>query len=210
MIRIFNKCISKVVWSNIFSHYHHIPNIITIVRFLLAPLIAFLIVEQRFEKALLVLLLAGMSDGLDGLIARQWECTSSLGAIIDPIADKMLMILAYGALWGADIIPTVVMICVVGRDILMLVVSLWIYSRSHDLPIHVTRMSKINTFCQIAYAITVLALQSTFITGHPPSWFLWGISLTVSLTTICSGLEYAIYYGKWLRAYGQHEHDKRI
>ena len=74
----------------------HIPNILTLSRIVAAPLLIVVLRNENYELALILFILAGMTDGLDGWIAKRFNCTSELGASLDPLADKIIIIAAYG------------------------------------------------------------------------------------------------------------------
>ena len=95
-----------------------IPNIITLGRIMLVPIIVWAIVSSQMEVAFAVFLIAGISDAVDGFLAKRFNMTSELGALLDPLADKALLVSIYVALgiWGA--VPRWIVILVVSRDII--------------------------------------------------------------------------------------------
>src|SRR3569623_281361 len=95
----------------------HLPNLLSGLRLLAAPLTGWLILSANDTAALLVFALAGLSDGLDGLIARRWGVTSDLGAWLDPTADKLLMLLCLTALYAVSAAPFWLVALVIGRDL---------------------------------------------------------------------------------------------
>ena len=96
-----------------------LPNLITIGRLLVVPLIVWLAIREQFLAAFAVFVLAGISDAIDGFLARQLDLHSDLGAYLDPIADKALLVSVYVALSALGEIPLWVTIAVVSRDILI-------------------------------------------------------------------------------------------
>ena len=133
-----------------------IPNLISIARLLLVPLIVWLIVVGQHGPAFGVFVVAGISDAVDGFIARQFDLRSDLGAYLDPIADKALLVSIYITLAYVNAIPGWVTILVVSRDLLIIgaVVLSWMVGEPMGTRPH--WVSKVNTLLQIALAALVL------------------------------------------------------
>jgi cardiolipin synthase len=168
----------------------NIPNMLTIARILMTPLLVILLLKQLFGPALLVFFLAGITDALDGLIARYCNQRTELGAYLDPIADKLLLTASFISLGVLHMIPGWVVVIVITRDVLILL-GIAIYSLTGiTLQIIPSKLSKCTTAAQLtAVGFTLLAVQmSGFLTYL--AYFFW---LTAGLTTL-SGLHY-IYVG---------------
>lgn len=133
-----------------------IPNLISIARLLLVPLIVWLIVAEQYALAFAVFLAAGISDAVDGYIARHFDLRSDLGAFLDPIADKALLVCIYATLAYVEAIPPWLVILVISRDVLIVgaVVLSWMLSAPISTRPH--WVSKVNTGLQIAFAALVL------------------------------------------------------
>jgi cardiolipin synthase (CMP-forming) len=135
----------------------NLPNLITIGRILLVPVVVWAIASREMQIAFLVFLIAGISDGVDGFLAKRLGMTSELGAHLDPLADKVLIVSIYIALGITEAIPRWVVILVVSRDILIVggVMLAWFLGK----PIRVkpVLVSKLNTVAQIVFACLVLA-----------------------------------------------------
>jgi cardiolipin synthase len=133
-----------------------IPNLISIARLLLVPLIVWLIVAEQDRLAFAFFLAAGISDAVDGYIARQFNLRSDLGAYLDPIADKALLVSIYATLAYVEAIPPWLVILVISRDILIVgaVVLSWMLGEPIGTRPH--WVSKVNTVFQIALAALVL------------------------------------------------------
>ncbi len=133
-----------------------LPNLITIGRLLLVPLIIWFISDGAFGSAFVVFVIAGIGDGVDGFVARQFNLRSRLGTYLDPIADKVLLVSIYLSLTFVDEIAGWLAVMVVSRDLLIIggVILAWILDR----PIEVKPLviSKINTAAQIIFAALVL------------------------------------------------------
>ncbi len=170
----------------------NIPNLITLARMLMTPLAVSMIVSQRFLPAFLIFLLAGVSDAIDGFIARNFNLRTELGAYLDPLADKALLISIYVSLAIYAGLPAWLAIAVVSRDvmILMAVVVSWLM----DKPVEIRPVweSKINTVAQIALAGFALGVRAYGINPHPVQTYLeWA----VAATTLGSG---GVYVAHWL------------
>jgi len=134
-----------------------IPNLITIARILLVPVVIWAITSGEMEVAFLLFLIAGLSDAVDGFLAKRLNMTSELGAHLDPLADKVLIVSIYVALGIAGEIPRWLTILVVSRDLLIVggVMLAWFLGK----PVRVkpVLVSKLNTVAQIVFACLVLA-----------------------------------------------------
>ena len=133
-----------------------IPNIITLARILLTPLFIIFLIQGRYRQALVVFLLAGLSDMADGLVARGWQQKSPLGEYLDPLADKLLMSASFVTLSISRVIPPWLTVVVLSRDVtIALGVILF---RLADLPLRITptRLGKWTTTLQILTILLVL------------------------------------------------------
>lgn len=137
-----------------------IPNLITIGRLILVPLVIMMIIQGEWQLAFGLFVVAGVSDAIDGFLARKFDMRSELGAYLDPIADKALLVSIYVTLSIVGIIPAWVTILVVSRD--TMIVSAVILSWVLDNPVEIKPflISKLNTFGQIAFAAALLAAKS--------------------------------------------------
>ncbi|CAH1660344.1 Cardiolipin synthase [Hyphomicrobiales bacterium] len=133
-----------------------LPNFITIARLLLVPVVIAMIGAERWQMAFALFVVAGVSDAVDGFIARRFDMKSELGAYIDALADKALLVSIYVALAIGGVLPGWLAILVVSRDvmILMAVIVSWLMSR--PVEIRPLIVSKLNTGMQIALAAIVL------------------------------------------------------
>ena len=134
-----------------------IPNIITLGRILLVPFIVWAIASNQMEIAFAIFIIAGVSDAVDGFLAKRFNMASELGALLDPLADKALLVSIYVALgiWGA--VPRWIVILVVSRDIMIVgaVIVSWLFGK--PIPMKPLMVSKLNTVAQVAFAALVLA-----------------------------------------------------
>jgi cardiolipin synthase (CMP-forming) len=177
-----------------------IPNFLSILRMGLVPLFIIAVIDGESRKALLIFAAAGVTDALDGLIARLAHQQSLLGAYLDPIADKLLLTSAYVALsipqlnHGAPI-PLWVTVLVLARDLLILVMALVMYLAAGVRRFPPSTLSKINTVVQVAAVVLVLVSA------------LWArleliattLVYTVAVLTLLSGLDYVVHYERLLQ-----------
>jgi cardiolipin synthase (CMP-forming) len=135
----------------------NVPNTLTLARIILVPLVVWLIITHENFWAFMLFLTAGLSDAADGYLAKSYGWRTELGAYLDPIADKALLVSIYVTLGFAGHLPVWLVIAVVTRDILIVgaVVLSWMLSR--PMALHPILISKLNTFAQIVLAGLVLA-----------------------------------------------------
>ncbi|MBR0940738.1 cardiolipin synthase [Bradyrhizobium japonicum] len=170
-----------------------IPNIITLGRIMLVPIIVWAIVSSQMEVAFAVFLIAGVSDAVDGFLAKRFNMTSELGALLDPLADKALLVSIYLALgiWGD--IPRWIVILVVSRDIMIVaaVIVSWLF----DKPVEMkpSKVSKLNTAAQVSYAALVLASLAFGFKPAPYDMILMGLVTVFTLSSV------SLYLVEWLR-----------
>jgi cardiolipin synthase (CMP-forming) len=171
----------------------NLPNSITIARILLAPFIIWLIISGEMLAAFIAFLLAGISDGVDGYLAKRWSQVTPLGAHLDPLADKLLLVSIYVALGlGGHLAPWLVIV-VVSRDLLILggLMLAWVMGR--PMAIRPLIISKVNTFGQILLAGTVLGVLGL---GLEFTRLIELGSWAVGALTVISG---AVYLRDWLQ-----------
>jgi cardiolipin synthase len=171
----------------------NIPNLITIGRILLVPLTVWLIISEAFGFAWLAFLAAGISDGVDGYIARRFNQRSELGAYLDPLADKALMVSIYVSLGFLKLLPAWLVILVVSRDILIVgaVILAWVIGR--PMPVVPLMVSKVNTAAQIVFAALVLGVLALELQLEA---MLLAMMVIVAVLTAASG---GLYLVEWVR-----------
>lgn len=175
-----------------------LPNLITIARILLVPLAVWLIIGQQFGLAFVAFLVAGISDGIDGYLARRFKLQSELGSYLDPIADKALLVSIYVALAILQVLPVWLAILVVTRDILIVGAVLLAWVMSRPMAMKPLWVSKVNTVAQIAFAGTVLLGLST---EMHMTMLLTAGTVMVAALTLASG---AVYMRDWVRHMNGH------
>jgi cardiolipin synthase len=171
----------------------NIPNLITIFRILLVPLTVWLILSEAFHFAFMAFIIAGLSDAVDGFLARRFRLQTELGEVLDPIADKALLVSIFVALGSLGHLPVWLVILVTSRDVLIVgaVVISWFMAR--PVAMRPLLISKINTTGQIVLACAVLASLG----------FGWRLGLlldagiaAIAALTAASG---AVYMRDWVR-----------
>ncbi len=179
-----------------------IPNLITFLRMALIPVFASLLYYGRYEWALFTFFFAGISDGFDGFIARKFNQKSSLGTILDPIADKLLMTVAFILLTLPNVLPETtkhfpvpfwVTAAVIGRDILIVVVALAIFIMTEFRGFVPSLLGKISTFVQIS-AIGMILIAS--IIPDYSGYYLPTIYTLVAFFSVISGIQYIFHVAK--------------
>jgi cardiolipin synthase len=170
-----------------------LPNLISLARLLAVPLAVWLIIQDRYGLAFWVFAAAGVSDALDGFIAKQFNLRTVLGGFLDPLADKALLMSVYVALGYRGQVETWLVILIVSRDILIIGGAILYQTMTQSLTMQPLLISKINTGAQIAFAILLLAKLGLDVSTD------YGVvaaaSLFVATTTILSGAAYIAIWG---------------
>jgi cardiolipin synthase len=174
-----------------------LPNAITILRMLLVVPLAWLIVEHRYVAALGVAAAAGASDALDGFIARRGGWRSRLGGLLDPIADKLLLTVAFIALAVVGGLPGWLALLVVCRDLVIVVGAIAYHAIVGRFDAAPSRLSKWTTLVQIVCVLFVLVNLSGLslrLSALFPQWLAELYLLTAALT-VASGIHYIVVWG---------------
>ncbi len=170
-----------------------IPNFITIGRLFLVPLVIMMIVQGHWQTAFALFVVAGLSDAVDGYLARHHGMASELGAYLDPIADKALLVSIYLALAIVAIIPAWLAIIVVFRDVVIVAAVILAWVLGNPLEIRPFLISKLNTAAQIAFAAALLAAKAFGVSLG--MWFDVAVTAVAALTLVSA----AAYLAFWLR-----------
>ena len=170
-----------------------IPNIITLGRIILVPVIVWAIVSSQMEIAFAIFVVAGVSDAVDGFLAKRFNMASELGALLDPLADKALLVSIFVALgiWGA--VPRWLVILVVSRDIMIVgaVMLSWLVDK--PVALKPLKVSKLNTVAQILLALVVLGALGFNFDAEPAIVMLTALVAALTLLSI------AFYVAEWVR-----------
>lgn len=169
----------------------HLPNIICILRIILVWPIAVALAGREYLVALALFTVAGVSDGVDGYLAKRFNWTSELGKVLDPLADKLLLVTVFVEAAWLGLAPWWLTSAVVARDVLIalgaLVFRLW-FGPLRGRP---TTSSKINTAAQLLYPMALLFNAAL---GFPPHEILDALAILVFATTVLSGLNYVAIF----------------
>jgi cardiolipin synthase (CMP-forming) len=170
-----------------------IPNLITLARILLVPVIVWAIASNQMQIAFGVFLVAGLSDLIDGFLAKRFGMATELGAYLDPLADKAMIVSIYVTLGIQEAIPRWLVILVVSRDIM--IVSAVILSWLVDKPVKLKPLtvSKLNTVAQILLSLLVLASLAI---GFDAAL---AIAVLTALVAVLTLLSVAFYVAAWVR-----------
>lgn len=174
-----------------------IPNLISILRILLVAPTVYYLLNQDYKTALLLFFVAGVSDGVDGLLARYFNWQTRLGAILDPIGDKLLLVSCYLALSWLGQLPVILVVLVILRDVIIVIGAVAYHLFIEEVSIQPVMISKINTVLQITLVVFIvfagsgLAL-SKLVTPSIIEILIW----LVYATTVASGMVYIWSWGQ--------------
>lgn len=173
------------------------PNLLTLLRICMLPVLVVAVLNGNFRTGLILFVVAGLTDGLDGLLARLLKQKTTLGAYLDPVADKLLLSTLFVVLTHLGLIAQVVTILVLSRDVGILMVAAILYAGAGVREFKPVLFGKASTFAQIA-TVAVVILSEVY----APHWIVKTRSFLLDATvvlTVLSGLQYA-----WRAAYSQH------
>lgn len=173
-----------------------IPNIITLGRILLVPIIVWAIGSHQDLIAFVLFLAAGLSDAVDGFLAKRFDMRSEIGALLDPLADKVMLVSIYVALGITGAIPIWIVILVVSRDIMIVgaVIISWLLDK--PIPLRPLMVSKLNTVAQVVFAALILAALALGLAIAPLDLVL------MACVTVLTLLSVAFYLVEWARHMG--------
>lgn len=175
-----------------------IPNLISALRIVLVIPAAWLMLTSRFDLALAVILVAGLSDGLDGYLARRFGWRSRLGGLLDPLADKLLILAVYATLGWLALLPWWLVALVLLRDAIIVAGAAAYHVLIATLEAEPSFLSKFNTVAQILLGLVVIAMQIEPLL--PPQGVMLLMTL-VTLTTLASGIDYVWRWGRRARTH---------
>ncbi|HEY7167607.1 MAG TPA: CDP-alcohol phosphatidyltransferase family protein [Candidatus Binatia bacterium] len=177
----------------------NLPNFLTLIRILTIPFFLVYLAYHRYWEALIIFIVGGVTDFLDGLLARLMKQETPLGAYLDPVADKLLVFSSYTMLGLIDAIPTWLAVGVISRDVLLVLGYATIYFLfGQRFEIKPTRVGKASTMLQLLTLGVALGLLH-----NPellPQWFFWFLIAATAVATLVSGIQY-LYRGLvWLQS----------
>ena len=181
----------------------YLPNILSLARLAMVPWLIILLNQQEYAWSLAVFVAAGVSDALDGIIAKRFNAQTALGAILDPLADKALLVSCYIMLSVGGYLPFWLMVVVVFRDAVIIGGYVLMVLFFGSVKMHPLIISKANTFSQILYLVVLLAALSWSLDLE---MLLTGLSIVVLFTSVISG---SIYVYIWsIKATNNNVEDK--
>jgi cardiolipin synthase len=170
----------------------NLPNLLSIFRFFVTFYFIYAVYQGRMRLALYLFLIQGISDLLDGFLARVMKSKTELGAYLDPIADKTMLVAAFVTLYVVDVIPGWLTLLVLGRDVVIAAGYLVLYRYASNVKPRPTIFGKITTVCQIAVILYVLwSAGNTNLRAYDAVFFV-----ITALATTVSGVHYII--GGWI------------
>jgi cardiolipin synthase len=180
----------------------HMPNALTGLRMLLVAPLAWLILNKRYDVALVMAAVAGFSDALDGFLAERFGWQSWIGGILDPIADKLMLVACFICLGAIGAHPEWLTWLVVGRDVVIVAGAVAYHNLIGRISAEPTLISKFTTCIQITYVLAQLLDHSTWF-ALPQIWLSGLIWLTAGCTLV-SGMQYVmVWSGKAMKARGK-------
>jgi cardiolipin synthase (CMP-forming) len=166
-----------------------LPNLLTLLRLPLAPWVAVCVLNAQYRLALVVLIAAGATDGLDGYLARRLQVISRFGALADPVADKVLLVTAYVSLGFAGLVPMWLLVVVLGRDLLILLLAGVALATASRIDLSPSVWGKLSTLVQMVTGVTVIGTKAFEVRNG--SGLVEVLVVITAITTSWSGLHYA-------------------
>lgn len=179
----------------------NIPNILTLLRILAVPLFLSLLVEGENDWALIIFITAGVTDAVDGMVARMWNMRTELGAHMDPLADKLLVVSSFIALGIMGLVPRPLMIVVITRDVVILggfLLTAAVVGKSMEMKPSLS--GKLTTFTQLLSVSLVLVDLAAW--WDVPTPFLNAVFVATGAASFVSGSGYVLRGMKWYTASG--------
>ena len=173
----------------------HIPNLITGLRLALTPVLVFLLLVQDFRAAFLLLLLLGVSDALDGFLAKRRGWQSRVGEFLDPVADKLMLVGAFVAFAWIGLLPPWLTVLVLARDLIIVVGGVAYHYFIGPFRAQPSYISKVNTFAQLILVGVVMCAQFAAV----PALTVPVLVTVVAMTTFWSGVAYVVVWGTMAR-----------
>ena len=178
-----------------------LPNLISAIRILLSVPIAVSLVQHRLPVTLWLFAAAAVSDAADGFLAKRFGWQTTLGGMLDPAADKLLLATVFVTLSVTGAVPVWLTAAVIARDCLIVLGAVSYRALIGRLEARPSVISKLNTLCQIVFILSVIAAQWA---AWPPAWVVVSLGALVLVTVTLSGIDYVLAYGRRaLRARGR-------
>ena len=171
----------------------HLPNLITVIRIVLVVPVAVALWHRQLPLAISLFALAAASDALDGYLARHFHWRSELGGILDPVADKLLLVTVFVTLGLERLVPFWLVAAALVRDAVIVVGAAAYRFLIGRLTAAPSPVSKLNTLCQGLFILVVVARAAC---GYPPAWAAIALGALVLVTIVVSGLDYVLIYSR--------------
>jgi len=172
---------------------HHLPNIISFLRIILVAPIVWALLNNHYDLAVILFVIAGISDGVDGFLAKRFDWTSRFGGVLDAIADKLLLVSTFICLWLLAVFPLWLVALIIIRDVLIVGGGVIYNLKVEKFIAEPSVMSKLNTLLQIVLAtVGVLSLGLLNVSAVMIDVLSWAVAITVVL----SGFGYANTWGR--------------
>jgi cardiolipin synthase len=173
-----------------------IPNAICVLRMLLVVPLIFALFGGDYRLALALIIFAGLSDGVDGFLAKTFGWQSRLGSLLDPAADKLLLVSTIVSLTVLDLVPIGVTTIVILRDVVIICGALAYFRLAGTLTGEPLLISKLNTLCQLLFVIATI-MQAAW--QRPATEWLIVLGALVVFTSVTSGLSYVLIWSERAR-----------
>jgi cardiolipin synthase len=170
-----------------------IPNLITSIRMLLVAPIAVALANHQLLTTIVLFGAAALSDAADGYLAKRFHWQTELGAVLDPLADKLLLVTVFVTFAYLKLVPLWLMAAAVGRDVIIVVGALLFRYCIGPLEVRPSIVSKFNTLCQAAFIMAVVGREEFAV---PPGWVVMLLGSLVFVTVAVSGIDYVLIYGR--------------
>ena len=171
----------------------YIPNAICVLRILLVVPIVMLLLESRYTQALILIVLAGLSDGLDGYLARRFNWMTRIGGLLDPLADKLLFVSVFASLSWTGLVPAWLFAVVIGRDVVIVAGATAYEFLIGPVEPNPSKVGKLNTVMALLYLFFVMTAQ---IYGWPPEVSILTTGAAVFVVSLVSGLDYVLTWSR--------------
>ena len=170
----------------------YIPNIITGARIAFVPCLIWLLIHHQYERSLILVALMGLSDALDGFLARCYHWKTTLGAYLDPLADKIMLLAVFICFAVLGWVPWWFAALIVARDVVLLTGAVFYHWSTRQLKMEPLAISKVNTCAQIILAVSLIYAQ----VGPMHNQIINALMTVVVCTTIASGGQYVIEWSR--------------
>jgi cardiolipin synthase (CMP-forming) len=186
-------CASSCDANRVFWSPRHIPNIISAIRILLVAPIAVALADRQLVTTIVLFGAAALSDVADGFLAKRYGWQSELGAVLDPAADKLLLVTLFITLAYMKLVPLWLTAAAVARDVIIVLGALLYRYWFGPLNVRPSVVSKFNTVCQAAFILAVVGREEFSV---PPAWVVLVLGALVFVTVVISGVDYILIYGR--------------